>query len=378
MSANGNKASLHNFLVLVYLLLFTSLASGQVDSRTGQAIQLIRQYLSDSGAPGVSITIAQDGEVVLSEGFGFSDLENMVPVKPSETRFRVASIAKPMTLMAIGRLAEEGKIDFDVPVSHYLPELTRTEQPITIRQLAGHLGGIRHYEGDEFWSTKQYASVRDGLAIFLDNPIKHEPGTQFLYSSYGFNVLGAVVEAVSDDEFVSVMTELVFQRIGMKRTVADDPSAIVVGRARPYSVEDGILVNSASVNNTYKWPSGGFLSTTEDLVRFGVAHLQGEALSDSILDLFWTPQQTLDGRRTLAYNHSHDPEEVEYGMGWMIRKDNRGRTVIGHRGHAVGGSTEFGIYVESGLVYAISTNMDPVSDAFRSTAYDVADIFLSN
>ena len=364
--------------MLAYLLLLTIPASGQDESKTARANQIVNQYLSDSGAPGVSMTIAKDGEIVLSEGFGFSDLENLVPVKPSETRFRVASTAKPMTLMAIGRLAEEGKIEFDVPVSHYLPELTAIEQPITIRQLAGHLSGIRHYEGDEFWSTRQYESVRDGLAIFLDNPTKHKPGAEFLYSSYGFNVLGAVVEVVSNDEFVNVMTELIFERVGMNRTVADDPSIIIAGRARPYSKVDGTLVNSPPVNNTYKWPSGGFLSTTEDLVRFGVAHLQGEALSGSVLEVFWTPQQTLDGREILAYNHSHDYEEVEYGMGWMIREDHDGRTVIGHRGHAVGGSTEFGIYVDSGLVYAISTNMDPVTDSFRSTAYKVVDIFLSN
>ena len=212
----------------------------------------------------------------------------------------------------------------------------------------------------------------------MGNPISHEPGTEFLYSSYGINILGAVIEAVTGQTFVELITDKVFRPLGMQKTVADDPAAIITSRARPYSLSDGNLVNSPVVNNTYKWPSGGFLSTTEDLVRFGVAHLQGEALADSILDLYWAPQQTLDGRRMLAYNHSHDPEEMEYGMGWMIRKDDEGRTVIGHRGHAVGGSTEFGIYVEFSLVYAISTNVDPVSDAFRSTAYDVADIFLSN
>ena len=329
--------------------------------------------MADSDVPGVAMTVAVEGTIVYSEGFGYSDLENSVPVDPTETRFRVASVAKPMTLMAIGRLHAEGKIDLDLPVGEYLPELASLEYQVTIRQLAGHLGGIRHYEGDEFWSDEQYASVRDGLAIFMDNPISHEPGTRFLYSSYGINILGAVIEAVSGQEFVEVMTDIVFQPLGMRMTVADDPAVIIASRARPYSLRDGNLVNSPAVNNTYKWPSGGFLSTTEDLVTFGLGHLNGEALPATTLAIFWRPQHTLDGSEILVY----DSEEMGYGLGWMVRKDTKGRTVIGHLGRAVGGSTEFGIYVGSGLVYAMSTNSDFVSDKFRATAYEVASIFIA-
>jgi CubicO group peptidase (beta-lactamase class C family) len=328
--------------------------------------------MAESGVPGIALTIAVEGAIVYSEGFGYSDLENSVLVDPSKTGFRVASVAKPMTLMAIGKLHDEGKIDLDSPVGEYLPELASLRYPITIRQLAGHLGGIRHYEGDEFWSNKEYESVRDGLAIFMGNPISHEPGTKFLYSSYGINVLGAVIEAVSGQQFVDVMNDKVFRPLGMHNTVADDPSAIVSRRARPYSLSDGNVVNSRAVNNTYKWPSGGFLSTTENLVEFGLAHLQGKALSEETLATFWTPQRTSDGGDVLVY----DGEEMGYGMGWMVRRDTEGRTVIGHLGRAVGGSTEFGVYAEPGLVYAMSTNGDFVSERFRATAYEIASIFM--
>lgn len=360
-------------MYLCGMLLVPAMASGQTASAHERATAIIQRYLDVSDLPGVSMTVAVDGAIVYSEGFGFGDLENPVPIEPGATKFRVASVAKPMTLMAIGILHDEGRIDLDAPVSRYLPELASLGRPVTIRQLAGHLGGIRHYEGNEFWNNERYESVRDGLAVFMENPMSHDPGTRFLYSSYGINILGAVIEAVSDQDFLEVMTARIFRPLGMKDTVADDPAAIIKGRARPYSVVDGRLVNSPPVNNSYKWPSGGFLSTTEDLVVFGLAHLSEKAVSASTRALFWRPQHTSAGGRTLVF----DGEDMGYGLGWMIRKDSRGRTVIGHLGRAVGGSTEFGIYRDAGLVYAMSTNQDAVDDAFRATAYDVADVFMT-
>jgi CubicO group peptidase (beta-lactamase class C family) len=363
------------FSAFVCLLFLGALALGQEDTSNARTIELIRQFMAESGAPGVAITIAKDNRIILSEGFGYADLEQQVAVRPESTKFRVGSTAKTMTMTAVGRLYEQGKVDLDAPVSNYLPELATIATPISIRQLAGHLGGIRHYHGDEFWSRKRYASVRDGLSIFLENPTAHDPGKAFLYTSYGFNVIGAVVEAVSGRDFLEVMTNTVFGPIGMQHTVADDVDAIIGDRSRYYTMRDGRLINSPPVQNSYKWPSGGFLSTTEDLVKFGLAHLNENALTRETVDLFWTPQQTLTGGQTFI----HNGEEIRYGMGWMIRRDHQGRRVIGHSGQSVGGTTEFGIYVESRLVYAISTNMDPVSqDSYRSTVYEVLDLFLTD
>ena len=142
--------------------------------------------------PGLSVAVGLDGRIVWAEGFGWADIEQRVPVRPS-SKFRVGSVAKPITVALLALLYESGDIDLDAPVQRYLPSFPEKQYPITARQLAGHLAGIRHYQGDEFLGSRHYETVLDGLEIFRDDPLLFEPGTQFSYSSYGYNLLSAVL-----------------------------------------------------------------------------------------------------------------------------------------------------------------------------------------
>jgi serine beta-lactamase-like protein LACTB len=297
------------------------------------------------GTPGLSLAVAVDGKIVYSEGFGFADLEERMPVWPT-TKFRIGSVSKPLTAIALAQLVEAGKLDLDAPVQKYVPSFPDKGAVITTRMLAGHLGGIRHYQGDEFKLQQHYANVLDGLKIFENDPLVSPPGTKFNYSSYGYNLLSAVVESASGENFLAYMQKHVFDAMGLVHTAADQNAQIVEQRSRFYEKEkDGTLENASYVDNSYKWAGGGFLSTSEDLVRFGSILLQPGFLKAESLKLLFTSQKTKSG------------EATGYGVGWGIAKSPSGKLVYAHSGGSVGGTSQLIMYPETHVVVALITNL---------------------
>jgi CubicO group peptidase (beta-lactamase class C family) len=233
-----------------------------------------------------------------------------------------------------------------------------------MRMLAGHLAGIRHYEDGEFFSAVRYESVSEALSIFADDPLAMPPGSGFHYSTYGFNLASAVVEAAAGQEFVSYMAENIFGPTGMTQTVADHVVPIISNRSRYYRMEDGGPINSPWVDNSNKWAGGGFLSTSDDLVRFAFAHLTDKYLKPETIAMMWTSQKTTSG------------EETGYGIGWGVRKDDVGRNIIMHGGGSVGGTTLLLIYPDDNLVYAAVTNATGAD--FGDLTNDIVAVFLGD
>jgi serine beta-lactamase-like protein LACTB, mitochondrial len=151
-------------------------------------------------APGLSIAIAANGKLVWSESCGFADLARRRAVTRG-TQFRIGSLSKPLTAATVARLAQQERLDVDAPVSTYVGAFPHRGSVPTLRQLGGHLGGIRHYEGGEAINTRHYDSVSDSLRVFIDDPLVAPPGAEFHYSSYGFNLLGAAAESAAGREF---------------------------------------------------------------------------------------------------------------------------------------------------------------------------------
>jgi serine beta-lactamase-like protein LACTB, mitochondrial len=202
--------------------------------------------------PGVTLAVAVDGRIVYAEAFGYADLEQRVPVWPG-TKFRIASDSKPLTAAGLMLLVERGKIDLDAPVQKYVPSFPDKEAKITPRMLAGHLAGIRHYKDDEFLISRHYDSVVEGLKIFADDPLVSPPGKEFHYSSYGFNLLSAVIESAAGEDFLSYMHERVFGPLGLRHTIEDQATELIEQRARPYrKMPDGTVKNAPFVDNSYK------------------------------------------------------------------------------------------------------------------------------
>ena len=320
----------------------------------------------ERGIPGLSVTVAVDGKIVFSEGFGYADLEQRVPVWPT-TKFRIGSVSKPLTAAALVKLVEQGKLDLDAPIQKYVPSFPDKGAVITPRMLAGHLGGIRHYKKDEFLNSKHYDNVVAGLAIFQNDPLVFPPGTKFNYSSYGFNLLSAVIEKACDEDFLSCMRDLVISPLGLRFTVADQPSELIEQRARFYTHwKDKPLENSPYTDNSYKWAGGGFLSTSEDVARFGNALLEPGYLKKESLGLLFTSQKTKSG------------EETGYGMGWAIEKSRSGKRIFDHSGGSTGASSELILYPDEHLVIAMVCNYETDSNGWKfEEVQSIAEAFVS-
>lgn len=297
------------------------------------------------GIPGLALAVAIDGKIVYSEGLGYADLEERVPVWPT-TKFRIGSVSKPFTAVALMQLVETGKVDLDAPVQKYVPSFPDKGAVITVRMVAGHLAGIRHYKEGEFENQKHYANVLEGLKIFQDDPLVAPPGTKYSYSSYGYNLVSAVIESASGENFLAYMQGHVFTPLGLPHTAADQNTQIIEQRSRFYELpKDGTVENAPYVDNSYKWAGGGFLSTAEDLVRFGSALLQPGFLKAETLKTMFTSQKTKSG------------EETGYGIGWGVQKTPTGKLIYEHSGGSVGGTSQLIIYPETHVVVALVNNL---------------------
>ena len=310
--------------------------------------------------PGVQVAVAVNGTLVWSEGFGYADVARKKPVT-RETQFRIGSVSKPLTAAAVALLYEQGKLDLDAPVQRYVPSFPDKGYTITTRQLTGHLAGIRHYKDEEFFSNRHYATVLEGLKIFQDDSLLFPPGTRFSYTSYGWNLVSAVVEGASGDAFLHFISAHVFRPVGLTHTAPDRVDSLIPSRTQFYDRDSAGNAHIAPpVDNSYKWAGGGFVSSAEDLVRFGSALLQPGFLKPETLDLLFTSQRTSAGA------------ETGYGIGWFLRTDSLGHRWAFHGGGSVGGTAVFGLDRDSHVVIAILANL---SDAPLEPAQEIEAAF---
>jgi CubicO group peptidase (beta-lactamase class C family) len=282
--------------LVVSVLAIADTAAAQAPPRTIRDAVLAE--MSRLGIPGLTLAVAEGGVLVHEEAFGFADVENSVRTRP-ETVYRLASVSKPMTAVAVLRLAERGLLDLDAPVSRYCPDFPEKPWPVTARQLLCHQGGVRHYQPGEPTLTRRFESFAEALSLFRDDPLVHEPGTGVRYSTYGYNLLGCAAAGAARTSFLSLLAETVFDPAGMTTTGADDVREITPHRAQGY-VRDaqGRLRNSALADMSYKVPGGGLSGSAADVARFGSALLSGRLLSRDTLARMLTRQATRDGRVT--------------------------------------------------------------------------------
>jgi CubicO group peptidase (beta-lactamase class C family)/tetratricopeptide (TPR) repeat protein len=276
-----------------------------------------RQMSADKTV-GLSIGFMKDG-VVWAKGYGFADLENQVPAK-AESAYRLASVTKPMTALAIMQLVEKGKINLDAEVQTYVPYFPKKPWPVTVRQVMGHIGGISHYKNPaQELHIKDHKSTREAIAIFENFDLVAEPGTRYSYSSYGYNLLGAIVEAASGMSYADYMRQHIWQPLGMNDTRMDDPLEVIPNRVRGYQLVNGKIKNSEFVDISSRFAAGGTRSTVPDLLKFARGVIDQKLISPESMKIVSASMSTSAGRFT------------NYGMGWETTPYN-GRFMLVHSG----------------------------------------------
>ena len=308
--------------------------------------------------PGVTVGFSQ-GDVEWVKGYGHADLENRVPATASSS-YRLASVTKPMTAVAILQLAEQGKVDLDAPVQTYVPYFPVKPFPVTVRQLLGHLGGIDAYRNSQVEQHfKEHKDTRQSIAVFEQFDLIAEPGTRFRYTSYGYNLLGAVIEGASGESYGGYMRRHVWGPLGMDTTVMDDPDAVIAHRVRGYRLAGTALKNSEFVDISSRFSAGGTRASVLDMLAFGRGVHEGKILSPASVAAMVQPMATRAGRLT------------HYGMGWEIPPAG-GRYAIAHSGQQPETVTYLYSFPSRKLTLAVASNLERVNpEAFVQRLFEV-------
>ena len=316
-----------------------------------QGRQIVRSGLSEQNLPGVSVAVGVGGDIVWAEGFGWADLERHVPVGP-ETRFAIGTASTALTSAAVGLLLEKGSLTLDEEIQAWVPQFPRKEWPVTLRQLMGHVAGVRNDGGDEGPLLQRHCErTIDALADFADRPLLFEPGTQFRDSSYGWILVSAAVEAAAGEPFHRFMQKQVFEPLGMDQTGVD--GAEIPDRATSYfprfaaDPRYGMQLMREVDHSCYAGASG-LVSTPSDLVRFGTAMNSGKLLQPATVKLLQTSQQLTSG------------QETGYGLGWNLETvalADESTQVVGHDGDLLGGPVASLMTLrDRGIVVAVTSN----------------------
>jgi serine beta-lactamase-like protein LACTB len=235
----------------------------------------------------------------------------------------------------------------------------------------GHVAGVRHYDNEaDYMSSTHCERASEGLPAFADDPLRFEPETRYSYSTYGWILVSAAVEAAADEPFFTFMRTRIFTPLGMADTTSDSATESMPERATFYYPRfSGDPSSGPELARTVDYScfagAGGFLSTPSDLVRFGIALGSGKLLKRATVRMLQTPQQLVSG------------EETDYGLGWMLETFPLAGEPTRLASHAsrtlLGGTTSFMTFPERGIVVAVTSNTSFANT--RVIALDIARAF---
>ncbi len=348
------------FLIMILLTFIISTAFGQMDAK--QLQDYLEQVRNETGAPGISVAVALKGEIILSIGVGYAELDNLIPATGA-TVHNIASISKTHANAAIMQLVEQGKVKLDVPIQTYVPYFPKKRWPVTLRHILTHTSGIRHYKRGEFGEHRikekiHYDKFEDAAEIWKEDSLLFKPGEYWFYSSHASNLMHGIIEAVTGMGFEEYLKKYVWEPAGMLNTQFDVPERIVHNRGRGYYRNDrGLLINVPYSDVSYKYAGGGIISTAEDLVRFGMALNNGTLLKPETIAKMYKVQ--IDP--VMRFNPDGEPRKLAHkqALSWFIRTDAQGRTFPSHTGTVKGSRSYLLNYPDKDLVVALITNIVP-------------------
>ncbi|MGE5804611.1 MAG: serine hydrolase [Ignavibacteria bacterium] len=328
-----------------FVILFCAINTFLFPQKLTEELQkYLIHYRINKNIPSISAGISVKGKIFWLGASGYSDIENSVPAN-TRTIYRVASISKSITAVAVMQLMEQGKLALDENVDKYIPYFPPKKWKFTIRQLLNHTSGIRDYRSGEFNSKDFYPSVREAINLLKKDSLQFKPGTKYLYTTLGYNLLAAVVEQISGMTFRSYLKKFIFEPLEMSSTDIEYQREIVHNRARGYTKNVyRMLENAPLADLSVKPAGGGMFSTAEDLLKFADGLLFGKLIKNPSLELMLKP--TVINKDTFFY-----------GFGFQIRKDDKARFYFGHPGTGTGFRAELVIYPEDSLAAVYLVNV---------------------
>jgi CubicO group peptidase (beta-lactamase class C family) len=352
----------------IFLLLFLSCSFQNYAQDYQKTIEkarfLIEQHQQQTHIPGIQVAVFIEDTMLWSEGFGFQDIEKQRPVD-HHTRFRIASVSKPLTSVALAKIMQDSMIDIDQNINQYLENIPSAWQNITPRQLATSTAGIRHYtSADPEYNTTDYPDVVSALEKFKNDPLLFEPGTDYHYSSYGWVLLSAVMQKASEQSFFSLM-EKTWTELGMQHTSFDYPNKRLENTSTFYihDKKEGRVI-APPENRSFMYAGGGYLSTAEDLVRMGKALLENSYLTEEITTELFQPQLLNKGKST------------HYGLGWEVGESRLNTPIVYHSGSMNTARSHLILYPDENVVFAYLSNTGDQVFFNDREAQNIAELFV--
>jgi len=314
------------FLVLILFFVFNNISFSQ-ENQNKRLDEYLNQYLQIKNVPSISAGLLEQGEVTWLSSFGKADIENNAPVSTASL-YRIASVSKPITAVAILQLWESGLISLDTDARTYIPTFPEKKFKFTVRQLLNHTSGIRNYKEGEFDSKKYYASTDEALKLFSYDSLIFEPGTKYEYTSLGYTLLAAIVEKVSKTSFENYLINNVFLPAGMKSTMIDKQHEIILNRVKGYEKNaERKIINAPLADLSIKVAGGGLLSTANDLLLFSKALFENKLIKQQTLDMMFLKSKLKSGR------------EINYGLGFSLSFEGDSLKFVSHNGAGTGFSS---------------------------------------
>ncbi len=354
---NDFKINLMKSIIHLMFSLICSSAIAQLSTADSTALfnkqlklrsfALLEECISFNEVVGITAGIYKDGNIFWEDAAGQMDVENNTPAQANMIH-RIASISKPMTAIAILQLMEKDLLDLDDPIQKYISDFPlKKEGTITIRHLLQHSSGIKAYKnGKESFPTKNYPTLRKAVQLFEDRDLANAPGEGYQYTTYGYVVLGVVIEKVSGLSYRDYMKQHIWEKAGMINTDVEVFGKHYPGKSKLYTInKKGEFETDKNTNLSVKVPGGGIQSTVADLLKFAEAVIEDKLIN-------------AESRKLMTTDSGMKKEGNPYGLGWFLYSDAdkpSGR-IIGHSGSQSGTSTQLFVFLDKKAAIAVISN----------------------
>lgn len=348
--------------LLACMITLAAAAPSQLTAAQAARIDALFAEFDKPDAPGASVMVIHNGEAVFAKGYGLADLEARVPCS-TNSNFRLASVTKQFTAMAVLILAERKQRSLDGRLTDFFPEFPDWGRAISVRHLLTHTSGVVDYENEIPKGTTLPVLDRDVLRILLKQDKTYfTPGSQFRYSNSGYALLALIVEARSGRTFAQFLKESIFEPLLMTSTLAYEAgSSTVPHRAYGHSLEGGDFKRTDQSLTSSVLGDGGIYSSVEDLLKWDQALYTTRLVSSEMLQRAFTPATPTDkpGR--------------SYGFGWFI-SEYRGLKETWHSGETIGFRTRIARFPEKQFTVIILANRSDV--VLDELPHRIADLVL--
>jgi D-alanyl-D-alanine carboxypeptidase len=348
----------------------------QLFSQAGQIDKYVNGEMQKSHIPGMSVAVVHHGKVIFKRQYGLANVELSVPVT-ANSPFKIASLTKPITAIAVMMLAEDGKLSLDSTLGYYLPELPSQWSTVTVRQALSHTSGIADYfeSPDGSWRNSWRLDVahKEFIEMTAKTPVLFKPGTSMKYSNTGFYLLGMLIEKVGGSSYQEYLDQHIFKPLEMNFTRRDTIEGIIRNRVSGYTFANGSLKNAEYTSETWAYSEGGIITTATDLAKLDSALYTDKLLKHSSVEEMWTPSLLNDGKKgVIGDNGAGKPNY--YGLGWFISYYNDHRIIL-HTGNKPGFSCAFFRFIDDNLTVIVLSNLSSPSPVYEIAGH-IADFYL--